>query len=204
MTTKFLLIRHGAHLLGGDTIAGRSPGVNLSPLGERQVAEMIDRVAHLPIRAVYSSPVDRTLQTARPLAARLGLEVQVRETLSEVNYGDWTRKRLEEVRPLDRWKQWNSFRSGHRIPGGESMLDIQSRIVGEMQRLREQHTDGDCVALVSHGDVIKAATAYFLGVPIDLFTRIEIGLASVTAIVLGDYGPWVLCVNNAGRIELPS
>jgi broad specificity phosphatase PhoE len=202
--TKFLLIRHGAHLLGAETIAGRSPGVNLSPLGERQVAEMIDRVAHLPIRAVYSSPVDRTIQTARPLAERLGLQVQVRETLSEVDYGDWTRKRLEEVRPLDRWRQWNSFRSGHRIPGGESMLDIQSRIVGEMLRLRAEHPDDACLALVSHGDVIKAATAWFLGVPIDLFTRIEIGLASVTAIAIGDYGPWVLCVNNTSRIELPS
>jgi broad specificity phosphatase PhoE len=136
------------------------------------------------------------------LCESVKLPLQIRESLAEVGFGEWEGRKIDELRPLDRWKQWNSFRSGTRAPGGETMQEIQSRVVGEMFRLREEHPD-DCVALVSHGDVIKSAVAYFLGVPLDLFSRIEIGLTSVSIVALADYGPWVLCVNNMGLIELP-
>lgn len=201
-TTTFLLIRHAAHLLGGGTIAGRSADVHLSPLGREQARAMAERVAKLPVRAIYCSPIDRARETAAPLAETLHLPVQISDALSELDFGDWTRKTLDELRPQPLWQQWNAFRSGTRMPGGESMLDVQSRIVGEVLRLREKHPD-QCVALVSHGDVIKAAVAYWLGVPLDLFMRIEIGLASVSVVAIGDYGPWVLCVNNTGEIQMP-
>lgn len=83
------------------------------------------------------------------------------------------------------------------------MIEVQQRIVQRMLRLRQDHPE-DCIALVSHGDVIKAATACFLGVPLDLFRRIEIGLASVTVIAIAELGPWVLCVNSTQEITLPS
>ena len=198
--TRFLLIRHGAHVFGGDRIAGRLP-VELSDLGRRQVAGMVERVSKLPVRGVYSSPVQRAQDTAKPLAERLGLPLQSSDALAEIDYGDWTGKTLEELRPLDLWKQWNTFRSGARVPGGESMLEIQVRVVAEMNRLRGKYPD-EMIALVTHGDVIRAAVAYCLGAPLDLFQRIEISLASVTAIAIGDYGPWVLCVNNTDEIVL--
>lgn len=201
-TTTFLLIRHAAHLLGGGTIAGRSADVHLSPLGHAQARAMAERVAKLPVRAIYCSPVDRARETAAPLAERLRLPVQIADALCELDFGDWTRKMLDELRPQPKWQQWNAFRSGARMPGGESMLEVQSRIVGEMLRLRDRHPD-QCVALVSHGDVIKSAIAYWLGVPLDLFMRIEIGLASISVVAIGDYGPWVLCVNNTGEIQMP-
>ncbi|HXE53868.1 MAG TPA: histidine phosphatase family protein [Tepidisphaeraceae bacterium] len=200
--TTFLLIRHGAHLLGGDTIAGRSPDVHLSPLGHDQARRMAHRVAKLPLKAIYSSPIDRAKETAAHLSDATGLPVQISDALSELDYGDWTRKRLDELRPQPVFKQWNTFRSGTRIPNGESMLQTQGRIVGEMIRLREQHPD-ECIALVSHGDVIKSAVAYWLGVPLDLFMRIEISLASVSVVAIGDFGPWVLCVNNTSEIQMP-
>ena len=128
--------------------------------------------------------------------------MQIRDELSEIDYGDWSGRKLDELRPLPRWQQWNAFRSGTQVPGGERMLQTQSRVVTEMLGLCERHRD-ECVALVSHGDVIKAAVAYFLGVPLDLFQRIEIGLASVSLVAISDYGPWVLCVNNTGEIRLP-
>jgi len=202
MTTTFLLIRHGAHLLGGDKIAGRSPGIDLSPLGHEQSARMAQRVAQLPLKAIYSSPVERTRQTAQHLSEQTGLSVHILDDLAEVDFGDWTLKALDELRPQPLFKQWNAFRSGTRIPGGELMLEIQSRIVKQMLRLREVHPE-QCVAIVSHGDVIKAALAYWLGVPLDLFLRIEISLASVSVVAIGDYGPWVLCVNNTDSIQLP-
>jgi broad specificity phosphatase PhoE len=201
-TTTFLLIRHAAHLLGGGTIAGRSADVHLSPLGHEQARAMSERAARLPIVAIYSSPIDRARQTAAPLAERLQLPIEISDALCELDFGDWTRKTLDELRPRPAWQQWNAFRSGTRIWGGESMLEAQSRVVGEMLRLRDRHPD-QCVALVSHGDVIKAAIAYWLGVPLDLFTRIEIALASVSVVAIGDYGPWVLCVNNTSEIQMP-
>lgn len=200
--TTFLLIRHAAHLLGADTIAGHSPGVNLSPLGHEQARQLAERLSALPIKAIYCSPIDRARQTVAPLAERLGLPVQISDALSEVDVGQWTRKKLDELRPLPLWKQWNAFRSGTSAPGGESMLQVQFRMLSEMLRLRERHPD-QCVALVSHGDVIKAAVAWWLGVPLDLFLRIEIGLASVSVIAIGDYGPWVLCVNNTSEVQMP-
>ncbi len=200
--TTFLLIRHAAHSLGGQTIAGRTPGVSLSPDGQAQAARLAERVSHLPIKAIYCSPIDRVRQTAQPVADRLGLPVRVNDTLAEIDYGEWTGRTLDELRPLPHWQRWNSFRSGTRVPGGESMLDIQSRVVAEMLRLRDHHP-GECVAVFSHGDVIKAAVAYFLGVPLDLFMRIEIGLASISVVAVAEYGPWVLCVNNTGDVPMP-
>ncbi|BBA34139.1 GDP-mannose 4,6-dehydratase [Methylocaldum marinum] len=199
--TTFLLIRHGAHRLGGDVIAGRTPGVYLSDLGWDQVRAMAERVARLSVSALYSSPAERTLETARHLSERLDLPVRVLESLNEIDFGDWTGKKLEELRRSDVFARWNAFRSGTRIPEGEAMIETQTRIVSEMLRLREDHPN-DCIALVSHGDVIKAALAYFVAVPLDLFSRIEIGLASVSVVALLDHGPWVLCVNNTGS-ELP-
>lgn len=199
--TTFLLVRHGAHLLGGDLIAGRTPGVHLSPLGHEQASHMAGRVARLPIAAIYTSPADRTRETADHLARRLNLPVEILENLNELDFGEWTGRSIGELRSVERFGQWNGFRSGTRMPGGETMLEIQARLVGEMLRLREKHGES-CIALVSHGDVIKAAVAWALGVPLDLLLRIEIGLASVTVVAVADHGPWVLCVNNCGE-DLP-
>ena len=201
--TTFLLIRHGAHVLGGHIIAGRSPEAVLSDLGQRRAEHTADRLKHLPIRAVYASPVVRARQTAEALARRIELDVRTTEALGEVDFGEWAGREIAKLKSLDRWKHWNAFRSGTRAPGGESMLEIQTRAVAEIMRLREIHPD-ECVALVSHGDVIKAALAYFLGSPLDLFLRIEIALASVSVVAVGDYGPWVLCVNNTGdEVQMP-
>jgi broad specificity phosphatase PhoE len=147
-------------------------------------------------------PVVRTQQTADSLADLLQLPVHTADALAEIDYGDWTGRTLDELRPLAAWQQWNAFRSGTRVPGGERMLEIQSRVVHFVLDLRTKH-DGQVVALVSHGDVIKAALAFFLGVPLDLFQRIEISLTSVSVVNIGDFGPWVLSINNTGDDLLP-
>jgi probable phosphomutase (TIGR03848 family) len=199
--TVFFLIRHALHSLGGERIAGRTPGVHLSPDGRVQAAQLAERLADVPLKAIYCSPLERTRETAQPIADRLGLPVQVCEELNELNYGDWSGQKLEDLRKLEKWQQFNSFRSGTRVPNGELMLETQARIIREMQCLRERHPD-DYVALVSHGDVIKSAVAYCLGVHLDMFQRIEISTASVSVIAMSGYGPWVLCVNNTGDLPI--
>ncbi len=202
----FLLIRHGAHLLGSGTLAGRTEGVQMSPLGYEQVRQMAERVAALQasgraVRAIYSSPIERCRETARVLGERVGVPVEVREPLAELDLGAWTGRPITELREEELFRRWNTHRSGTRMPGGETMLEVQARIVGEMLRLRDLHGE-DTVALVAHGDVIKAAVAYVLGVPLDLLLRIEISLASVSVVTWGAWGPWVLGVNGTGGIVL--
>lgn len=193
--TTFLLIRHALHTLGGETIAGRIPDVPLSPQGQAQAERLAERLKDVPVRAVYCSPIQRARETAQPLATRQGLPLQICEEINEIDFGDWMGRRLEELKDLSQWRRFNAFRSGTRIPNGELMLETQLRIISHMEWLREQYPE-DCLALVSHGDVIKSAVAYYLGVHLDLFQRIEIRPASVSIIAIEDYGPWVLCVNN--------
>lgn len=112
-------------------------------------------------------------------------------------------QKIEDLRSDETWRRFNAFRSGTRVPNGELMLETQARIVGFMHGLREEHPN-DYVAIVSHADVIKSAVAYCLGVPLDLFSRIEISPASVSVIAIADYGPWVLCLNHTGEMpQLP-
>jgi len=199
--TTFLLVRHALHAYGGERIAGRQTNVHLSPAGQEQTVGLATRLSSLPIRAVYTSPLERTRETAEAIAKPLNLTPQVRDELMELNFGDWTGERLDDLRPQEHWKQFNAFRSGTPAPNGELMLETQGRIVGLMTRLREAHPN-ETVALVSHADVIKSAVAYFLGVPIDLFLRIEISCASVSVVAVADYGPWVLGVNHTGDMPV--
>jgi probable phosphomutase (TIGR03848 family) len=197
----FLLIRHAAHDLLGRCIAGRMPGVHLNREGQAQAERLAERLAHAPIRAIFSGPLERAQETALPLVQRLGLPLQISEAIDEIDFGEWTGRTFEELAEIPQWHLFNSFRSGTRIPNGELMLEAQARIVAELGRLREQYPE-DALALISHGDVIKAAVAYYAGVPLDLFQRLEISPASVTVITISEYGPRVLCVNDTGDLRL--
>ena len=197
--TTVLLIRHGNHMLGAGVIAGRRPGVALSPAGSSEADELVERLHGVRIDAIYSSPIDRALATAAPLARSRTLPIRQRDEFAEIDYGEWTGASIEDLRGDPRWRAWNEFRSGHRVPGGESMVEVQTRAVGGVLGLVEQHGDDACIAVFSHGDVIKAALAHFTGVPLDLFRRLEVSTASVTAMVIAELGAHVLFVNDVAR-----
>ncbi len=193
-------IRHAAHDLLGQTITGRAPGVHLSAAGLRQAEILAQRLDGGSIGALYSSPMDRALETAAPIAARLGLEVVVAHELNEIDFGSWTGRTLAELDQIQAWRQFNRFRSAACIPEGETMLEVQARLLRLVERLGARHTGGT-VALVSHGDVIKAALAHFLGVHLDLFQRLEISPASLSLVELGPDGARILLVNGlAGEL----
>lgn len=160
--TTFLLIRHAMHSFDSKTRAGRTPGVLLGAAGEAQAARLAGRLSTSPLKAIYSSPLERTRQTAQAIGEKLNLSPQICEELNELDFGEWMGRKFDDLRPLEKWRHFNSFRCGTRAPNGELMLETQTRIVALMQRLRERHAN-DCVALVSHGDVIKSAVAYCLG-----------------------------------------
>jgi probable phosphomutase (TIGR03848 family) len=197
--SRFFLIRHGMNDLVGRALAGCRPGVHLNAEGQRQAYRLVERLAGVPITAVYSSPLERCLETAAPLAQKLSLEVQVDGDLREVEFGDWTGKSLEELKDQEQWRHFNSFRSGTPIPGGEMMIAVQARMIAALDRLRRQHAS-ETVAVFSHGDLIKAAVAHYAGIHLDLFQRLEIDPASITIIEIAAHGPAIVCVNNCGDL----
>jgi broad specificity phosphatase PhoE len=178
------------------------PGVVLSDAGRRQSALLAERLAGAPLRAVYSSPLERAQETAAPLAARLGLAVETEPALNEIDIGEWTGRGLDELRDEPLWQAFNLFRSGTRPPGGETMLEVQSRIVRFLDELRRRHPD-EPVAAISHADILKSAVLYYLGMPLDLFLRIEIEPASVTVLELADWGPRLLLLNETAATHAP-
>jgi probable phosphoglycerate mutase len=153
-----------------------------------------------PLDAIYSSPLDRCLETVGPLAAQRGLPVEIEAGLVEVDYGGWQGADLRELSKLPEWSQVQHYPSVFRFPGGETLREVQSRAVGAVERLRTAHPN-QVIALFSHGDIIRTVLAHYLGVPLDLFQRLAIATASVS--VLGFFAdrPMVLAVNYLA--ELP-
>jgi probable phosphomutase (TIGR03848 family) len=203
MTTmmNLLLIRHAVNDWVGDRLAGWTPGVHLNDEGQAQATALANRLASAPLTAVYSSPLERTMETAQPLAQAHGLAVEVRQGLGEAQYGDWTGRSLKDLKDDELWPVVQVYPSGARFPGGESMREVQARIVAELDAIRDAHP-GQTVAVVSHSDPIKMAVAHYAGLALDLFQRLTISPASVTAIGFTQYGPRLVCLNHTD--PLPS
>ena len=197
--TTVFLVRHGQTDWIARGIAGRLPGVHLNAQGHAQASGLVHRMQHLPLRAIYSSPLDRTRETAAPLAGALGLDVQVCPEAVELDFGEWVGESIPGLGSDPRWRAFNSFRSLSRAPAGELMPEVQTRIVAALARIRAAHP-GEAVALFSHGDVIRSAVAYFAGVPLDLFLRIEIRPASVSSVRFYDHSLQILGVNDTGGL----
>jgi broad specificity phosphatase PhoE len=194
MVTTFYLIRHGANDLVGRAIAGWSPGVHLNAEGRRQASELASRLSSVPFGHLFSSPLDRAQETAQPLADRLGLEIQTAEAVGEIQFGDWTGKPFDKLAPDTRWQQWNVFRSLARAPSGESMIEVQARFTGFLASLSREWP-GETVAIFSHGDPIRSALMFYLGMPLDFVHRLEISPASISIVTIGPGGPQVVCAN---------
>jgi probable phosphomutase (TIGR03848 family) len=178
----------------GRRLTGWAPGVHLTDEGKAQAAAAAERLASLPLKAVYSSPIERTIETARPIAARHKLDVRTRRDLGEVRYGKWTNRPMKALARTKLWTTVQRWPSGARFPDGESLPEVQARAVAEIERLRADHPN-QSVCCVSHADVIKLITAHYLGMHIDLYQRLVIGPGSISIIHLSSIGPLVVGVN---------
>jgi len=191
-----LLVRHGRTPTTGTVLPGRAPGLHLSDDGKAQAEAAAQRIATLkkPPVAVYASPLERAMETAKPIAARLGLRVRVERGLLECDFGAWTGAKLATLRRRREWRSVESFPSSFRFPDGESFVEMQARMVSTLDRLADRHRGKTFVA-VSHADPIKAAVASTAGIPLDLFQRLVVSPCSITALVRGESGSYVLSVN---------
>lgn len=200
--TYLFLIRHGENeWVETGKLAGRTPGVHLNENGHQQSAALAERLAGQPISAIYSSPLVRCVETAQPLAEKLGLVVLEEPGLLEVDYGEWRGGELKELSKKPEWQLVQVYPSGFRFPGGETLREVQSRVVGTLERIRQEH-EGQAVALFAHGDILRTTLAWYLGAPLDLFQRIVISTASVSVIGFHHFGPRILLVNETGAIPV--
>lgn len=195
MTTTFFLVRHAAHDRVGSILCGRMPGIGLGPIGRSQAERLAERFARERIGSILTSPLQRAMETAEPIARRLEKPLELCEDISEIDFGSWTGMSFEALSQDTRWNSWNEARSFSRPPEGETMLEAQARIVKAMEHLRNRHTCS-AVVLVSHSDVIKAALLYHLGLPLEAYSRIEIEPASLSTLVVGDWGSRILRLNE--------
>ncbi len=200
--TTILLIRHGENNMVGKRLAGRLPNVHLNDHGQQQARQLADVLCKAPLKAIYSSPLERAVETAEPLAQMLNLPVLPAPGLIELAYGDWQGKTLKQLGRLKLWKVVQHKPSEMRFPNGESFVEVQTRAVAEVERIAAAHEEQDLVACFSHGDIIRLTVAHFLGVPLDLFQRVAASPASITAIHLGKKGqPMILHMNQVLAIE---
>jgi probable phosphomutase (TIGR03848 family) len=193
--TVFHLLRHGEHNVQGKICAGRMPGVVLSERGRAEAEDAARRLVGAGIAAIYASPLERTRETAEIVGRNLSLPVTILDDLAELDFGEWTGKTFDEVRKDPRWPAWASYRSLSRIPGGETMREVQRRVVEAIMEMREQHPS-EAVVVISHGDVIRAALVFALGMPLDFYGRIEVATASLSTLRIDANGIRVIAVNE--------
>jgi probable phosphoglycerate mutase len=153
------------------------------------------------IRAIYSSPLERAIETADAIARPHGLVPFIRQDLGEWRVGAWEGRTFESLNGDPGWRTFNTARSMACPPGGERMVEVQSRMVREGDEIRSRHPD-ETVAIVSHADPLRSLVSYYLGSSIDMMQRFEISPASVTVIRFGSEHPSLLCLNHTGDLRL--
>jgi probable phosphomutase (TIGR03848 family) len=180
--TTLLLIRHGVTASTGSRLGGRTDTA-LSDTGRQQVKEVGARIATLPERAIYASPLARTWQTAEIIGQTVGVSPTACEGLLEVDYGRWTDRPLKAVARTRMWPVIQALPSLASFPEGETIRRAQVRAADAVEELEARHRRGMIIA-VSHADVIKALVAFYLSLPLDAFQRLHVSPASVSVLQL--------------------
>ncbi|QBQ55735.1 histidine phosphatase family protein [Nitrosococcus wardiae] len=198
--TLFLCVRHGETNVLGRVLTGREPGVHLNAQGWRQARQLAERLRNVPLQALCTSPLERAQETAQPLADECGLNTRIVPEINEIDYGDWQGYSIEELAANPYWTEYNRYRGLYRVPGGESLAEVQLRMAQGLERLRGEYPEGS-VVLISHSDPLKTLFAYLLGIPLDFITRFEIDPASISAVEIGTSTPRVLCLNHRDNLS---
>jgi len=199
-----LLIRHGENeYVEKGRLAGRLPGVHLNDKGRKQVQCLVEKLGQAPIKAIYSSPLERAIETAAPLAGALNLEIIPIESLLETDYGEWQGQTLKGLRRQKLWRSVQQTPSLARFPGGESFAECQYRVCQAIKSISTQYEEKDIIALVFHADPIKLAVAFFIGLPLDNFQRLSSSPCSITALQIDPQGCHLLSMNYDINFNFP-
>jgi probable phosphoglycerate mutase len=196
---RILLVRHGSTDLLGRVLYGRMPGVHLNDEGVQQ-AEAVGRMLRSEYRLaeVVSSPLERAMETAERIAVPQELRITIDEGITEIDFGSWMGKAFTELSGSNEWARYNRARSVTSPPDGEFLTAVQARACRTLDRIAARHPDphNAAVAVVSHGDVIRALLLLFLGMSVDHIHRLEIAPASVSEVVMGQDEPVIRYLNR--------
>jgi len=198
--TLLLLIRHADNDARKTRLVGRLPGIHLNPQGRIQAEQLARLLAHAPIQAVYSSPLERAVETAQPLADLLNLPVEQIPDLLEIDYGEWQGRTFKQIRRSKFWREVGRNPEQVRFPGGETFFEAQQRAVNALERLAR---DKEIIAAVTHADFILLALAHYLNMPLKDFHRLEIDPASLSVVELKNGIARVLHVNQVVKLKFP-
>lgn len=193
--TTFILVRHGAHDRLNRFLDGRRPGVHLNDIGRRQAEWAAGRLASLAVDALFTSPLERTRETAEVIAGRCGLAPTIEPALEELDFGEWSGRTITELEPLEAWRQWNEARAIATTPAGDTMRAAQTRILDLIDARRKEQPDG-CFVLVGHSDPIKAALFFYLGLSLDKLHRIAVAPGSLSRVEIDGWGATVTALNE--------
>ena len=192
-----LLIRHGENeYVKTGKMAGRIPGVHLNERGRQQAADLAKALAEVPLKAIYSSPLERAVETAEPIAEGRKFEIQLRPELMENDIGAWQGRSLKALSRLKKWKIVQQAPSRFTFPEGESFLQTQTRIASCLNEIAARHKPKDVVAVVFHSDPIKLAVAHYLGMPLDHFQRLGCDTGSITVLYVSEMGAHLVKLNQ--------
>jgi probable phosphoglycerate mutase len=203
MRTIFHLIRHAAHDRVGTVLVGRLNGVHLSLAGRAAAKELARHFAREDISAVISSPRERAQETAEPIAQELGLTMRISNALDEINMGGWQGRSFSELAKDEGWRRWNAVRSMTRPPRGETVAEVQARMLAELLHIHASEPGGQFV-LVSHAEPIRATLLHVLGVSSDCWSRIEIEPGSISTIAFDETGGRILTMNMPVSVRVPA
>lgn len=191
-----LLVRHAENdYVKERRLPGRIPGIYLNKHGRKQARRVAKFLKTAPLKTVYSSPLERTMETARPIAKAHGLKVIPRDGLIETDVGEWQGKKIKKLQKLKTWQKVQLNPSRFQFPGGERIVDCQNRFVQEIEQLAEIHQPQDLIVCVSHADPIKMGVAYYLGLPLDMYQRLHVSPASITSLFLSPMGSHLMTLN---------
>ena len=201
--TTLLLVRHGENdYLKQGRMPGRLSGIHLNKRGREQAAILAETLKMLPIQAIYSSPLERAIETAEPLAGSLGLAIQLRSGLMDTDVGEWQGMQLKKLRKNPLWKLVQEQPSQVRFPSGESFMELQERLVREIEAIRAIHKQKDVVAVVFHADPIKLVIAHYIGLSLDNFQKLTVSAGSVSVLVTGKSSGQLAALNLRPPFEL--
>ena len=197
---RLLLIRHALNDWVGKRVAGWTPGVSLNEQGRAQASRLAEWLEPVPLEAIYSSPLERAVQTAEPIARSHGLLARIEEAIGESRYGELDGKPIEEIFKSELWERWLRHPSRTRFPGAETTYEVQVRVVAALEQMLQDHPQGN-IAVVSHADPIRVSVAHYIGLPLDLVGRIWVSTASVTTLRFDDWGPRLTHLSHTGSLD---
>ena len=184
-------------------LLGRNNEVGLSSRGFERANRLAQYLKGLPIHGLWSSPLSRAVQTASPIAEQLATPIQLAESLNELDYGRWTGCSFSELGSHPDWRTFNLQRDRAQIPGGESILAVEQRVVEQVRRWTREY-EGKCIVAVTHAEIIRIAVLREFGLSSNCYDRIEINPCSVTIMRWEAARARMICLNGSADFNFNS